>query len=692
MAKHAGIDIGAGSVKVAVLETSLEEVRLLSLAKIKTSAFAGEIGNVKDLAPVLAQIRAATDGAACTVGLSGPDVVLRFSKLQTPDISNIPELMGYEIAEIKEKSEGGIETDYGLLNIEGLSAEHAVLTGMVKTGFIDSRLSALKAGKIAVDELTAAPLGLFAAYLQSGTIRDSETTVLLDIGRNNTQFCIVREGALLFARNLTVGSGKFVDAVMNGFGADEETALATIAEEGSVHPDERGDSDLNRALAAAADGLGQTFVSTFNFAISSIGLGKPRAARVILAGDGSRLRGLRQHLMGVFGALVEYFDPFVGLDLKKLSGKVRGAITSKDGDYVQGADFTTAIGLALMGSNENAFKLAFIPGRIRKRQKFLRRTIWLYAAGAIMVSSLVLSILGAQNNFLPAKQLSDSERKEYSDYQSSRRRQAELLSEGKEVMARSLVLSDFVRGPSRFLMLYDLVRKAMPPEMTLITSDFEVENSAQRRSELEILVYIRHDERDVESVSNEFLAFLRDTGCAKDVVTNLNPEIPADVTLSGELGTVRGYSVREPTMMLASFFDTQEALENAKIRYMNVIEDKFVGSASGARTPERRVAVVFTHPQNAQADADAFRARLLQHPKIENVRADQVREAAGALVMFGEQRTDIPAHIATPIARRELIAIAYTIVPKVEERDFEPLRREFTRVETEEDTGTRPGH
>jgi cell division ATPase FtsA len=143
-----------------------------------------------------------------------------------------------------------------------------------------------------------------------------------------------------------------------------------------------------RPLATAAGQLVGTLQSTLRFSSAQTGTSLPAPTRIVLTGAGSRLRGLETYLGRAFGKPAEAFQP-MGLKLSA-DGPAAREFSERPGD------FGVAVGLATAGlraaTAESGAKpiLSLLPAKYVRRREFRDRTLFLYAAGVLLVLVLVV--------------------------------------------------------------------------------------------------------------------------------------------------------------------------------------------------------------------------------------------------------------------------------------------------------------
>ncbi len=211
--------------------------------------------------------------------------------------------------------------------------------------------------------------------------------LLVNIGHENTDVAIVRGPDLLFARNLSGGSGLFDAAIAQRFGVGLEQAEQIKIQHATLMPGARYDNPnaekASRCILGAAGQLTSLLQSAVLFCRSQIKVTSLKVDRVMLCGGGAGLAGLPEYLTKGMGMTVELFDPFRVVDASALS--------PEDADLLDEykLESVVALGLATMGSAPEAYSVEVLPADLRRRREFLGGTIWLVASALLALCFLV---------------------------------------------------------------------------------------------------------------------------------------------------------------------------------------------------------------------------------------------------------------------------------------------------------------
>ncbi len=201
---------------------------------------------------------------------------------------------------------------------------------------IEEYLHIFDDAKIAVRAIGSETFALPRALLRPG---DSETVLIIDIGKSTTKLLVVTKRIPRFVTTLDIGGHSLTLAVQKYFGVTEEEAKKVKAERG-IAPG-AGNEEYLAAMLSTVSAIKEEVVRRLDYWQSrsaSLNFYEP-VSRAILVGGNATVRGLPEYLQGALNVPVALGDVFTNL-------------ASQDDwlppmDYAESLGFGTAIGLAL---------------------------------------------------------------------------------------------------------------------------------------------------------------------------------------------------------------------------------------------------------------------------------------------------------------------------------------------------------
>ena len=199
---------------------------------------------------------------------------------------------------------------------------------------------------------------------------------------------VQRNAKLLFVRNLTLGGGRFTEAVQDEFHLPLREAEELKIAQGVLladHFDVAAEIDtstpaarLSAALLEPAENVYNTLQATIKYCQTQTRMPNLKIDDVVLTGRCAYLRGLRDFLAHRFRVPVEVFDPLSHLDTSPLAPDARADVAAN------AASYSVAIGLALRELDERRIRpIALLPEAVRRRHEFLQHAFFLYAAAGV---------------------------------------------------------------------------------------------------------------------------------------------------------------------------------------------------------------------------------------------------------------------------------------------------------------------
>ena len=390
-----GIDVGAHSLKAVVLRKTGSHVALLRTATVEL----GELAFIDDserkdqrVAELLrgllrkARIRRRT----ALVGLSGRDYFVKYLHLPPTTPDKLRKLIDYEVSEDPTSTSHQQSADFCLLDLPTRSEEFTVLVVLSRKDTLDRRLRLLKQAGIAAEHVTLNAIGLFNSYVNAldEDIYNDKTTLLVDIGGEHMDVVVQRNAKLLFIRNLSLGGGRFTEAVQEEFQLPIREAEGLKLSKGAILPghfDVAAEIDtstpearLSAALLEPAESIYDTLQATIKYCQTQTRMTNLRIDDVVLSGRAARLRGLREFLAQRFRTPVDILDPFRGIETGGLPPGERDEVAEDAPSY------SVAVGLALREFEEpHMRRIALLPEDLRRRREFLSHGFFVYVAAAV---------------------------------------------------------------------------------------------------------------------------------------------------------------------------------------------------------------------------------------------------------------------------------------------------------------------
>ncbi|MCA9321205.1 MAG: pilus assembly protein PilM [Planctomycetes bacterium] len=525
MAILTGIDPGAGSIKIVQGQMNGPLFKLLRAIEIPIDPDADAeseiLTAIQSTLPTLKLKKGVT-----RIGVTGRDLIIRYTSVPPVPTWRLRMLMDFEVADMASSSGDPLTADYNLVHTGNESGDEMVLVGLVKSHFLEARNRALGAAGVVPQATTPNCISLFNAFINFGELHDGEYTFLLDIGDQNLEMAIQRDGELLFARNLSGGGSMFTKAIAENWKVGVEKARELKHEYGNVTPRGKAsyassqEEKVAFAIMGVAGQLSGMVQSTMNFARSQIGVRDMQIGRMYLSGGGSALKGLDAYLAQNLGIPVQRFVPENGLDLS--------ALPPDDLDLfdAEASSFACALGLARMNEDEHAFHLDLVPTAVKKKRHFMRRTIWLAAAGVVAALFLAFTWWDLRAERDESEAVRNAARRDERRLASMRRRHEERSDEAKLIKSKIDRLAWESRGGPWYLQSQAIVQRHAPASIwvkgfrlqkkTLMPPGLEDGNKKKGGVEKMVILVEGEIQQLGEGVTTTFNKFIEDLRSESD--------------------------------------------------------------------------------------------------------------------------------------------------------------------------------
>ncbi|MCB9889234.1 MAG: pilus assembly protein PilM [Planctomycetes bacterium] len=365
-------------------------------------------------------------------GLAGRSMTLRYTQVPPAPDWQLRNLMELEIADLANQSGDALSADYNLLppTVEESDSD-TILMALARNEALDgvAELVAAAGGNVAGHVPNC--IAVFNAYLRTYTTDEDEVVCIANIGHETIDIALAKGQNLLFARNLTGGGKVLDDAIGSAFNVGGRKAETLKKELLDLDPASRGKFASNQAekVTMAAGGSASMLVSAIQ---SSLAFCKQqtrqpdlRLDRVLLCGGSARLRGIRGLMREALHCSVETFDPFASVDLSELSPAELEDLDSHRSEAV------VALGLAATRLDDSLYSLEILPESVKRRQRFVQRTVFSIAAGVLLIGLLGYQAYVGIGDAQAGEDAKRSADREYARYAKVNKATAEVVAENE---------------------------------------------------------------------------------------------------------------------------------------------------------------------------------------------------------------------------------------------------------------------
>lgn len=497
--KTIAIDPGAHSFKVLGLKDGKGGLELQSFASVPAATGAqGLAGLGLPLKGIVA-------------GVAGRDMTLRYVQVPPSPDWQLRNLMELEITDLASQSGDELSADYNLLApVEEDPDGETVLMALARNEALERVSQVVEEAGGSVAAHVPNCIAIYNAYLRTYPAEEDQVVCIANIGHETVDIALAKGQDLLFARNLS-GGGKVLDeAIASAFDVSARKAEVLKKELLDLDPASRGKyasgqaEKVTVAAGGAATMLASAVQSSIAFCRSQTGISDLNLDKLLICGGSARLRGIRGYLRESLRCPVELFDPFAAVDTSKLDDAELEELDRNRSEAV------VALGLAATVLDPSLYSLEILPEAVKRRQRFMQRTIFNIAA--VILASGLLAWQFSNRSALQEEVRRDARRAQGRASAAQRTHK-----EVEELVARNELYKGVVAELQRRSVPLDgslnvlrALQELMPPELWIESIEIARSNNRTQSPTVEVKGFGKNIKgRQVTAVFGEFAAALK---------------------------------------------------------------------------------------------------------------------------------------------------------------------------------------
>ena len=390
--KAVAVDPGGHTIKVMALKDGKDGLQVSAFASFPAGQKSeGLLGTGISLSGVVA-------------GVAGRDMTLRYTQVPPAPDWQLRNLMELEISELSSQSGDELSADYNLLPpTDEEAGSDTILMALARNEALQRVSDMLSEAKGSVSAHVPNCIAIYNAYLRTFTTDEDQVVCIASIGHETIDIALAKGQDLLFARNLSGGGKVLDDAIAAAFNVSGRKAENLKKELLDLDPASRGKFASGQAekVTMAAGGSSSMIVSAIQ---SSLAFCKTQTKQpdlnldlVLLCGGSAKLRGIRGLLREALRCPINLFDPFASVDLSTLTAPEIEELDANRSEAV------VSLGLAVTVMDNSLYSLEILPAAVKRRQRFVRRTVFNIGAAAIMIAVLVFTAMTLSKNAVALK-------------------------------------------------------------------------------------------------------------------------------------------------------------------------------------------------------------------------------------------------------------------------------------------------
>lgn len=466
-----GLDIGSHSVKVVELTRAGKAMKLSRYAVVELApgtVVDGEVVNRDHLVSTIgdAITKAGIKPRAVNSAVSGRSVIVRRIPMEKMTEAQARQAIHWEAEQHIPFRVDEVSIDFKIINEEAGPGQMEVLLVAAKKEVIHLHRGIIQGAGLRTASVDLEQFALLRAYQFAYNPSEEECVTILNIGADNTNLVIAKNGIPSFNRDLAIGGTRFVEAVQRFLGFDYETAEGVLR--GNL-PEGVSADDVKNAVSSVIQELSTSVRRSF---ISFQASGEStRIDKMYISGGCSLMPDLASILSEQHGLPVERFSPFRNI-------QVEAGLVSEEEQPSLDALLSVATGLALRGFVPGDMDINILPEEEKQKTKASAATeaspmaaviSWL-PLGLVVVCVILLGL-----HYMSMQKKRDEIREEVALVETEIARMEEQLSRQQEVTAleqtvtqkRAAIASLSLQQKSTVYVLEYLCRALYPQQSAL---------------------------------------------------------------------------------------------------------------------------------------------------------------------------------------------------------------------------------
>ena len=388
-----GVEISGREIRLAGLRRAGRKHVIMQAAQIIASS--SEPSDIAEaLQQYLDETRTRPDSIVCSIPTNS--CAVKFAEVPPARPADLAKMVRFEAESHIPLPLSEVVWSY-VTDKRSLAGKWHVVMVSARRSIVGELLDAMNAAAIHPDALVVS--GLAAVRSAAPAERYDGPVLLVDIGSEWCDVCVVDEGQIYGAHSARLGCAGLTEAFVSDYGVDVETAEEMKRERGidlSTRTVSAAESSAEFAVEAwvkkLADEIGQSAVSL------TIELPHLRPRRVVLVGSGAGVPGMAEAIARWSGMSVMIGDPWNGMKLSEVC-----AFTTHEPEVV----YSVATGLAMLGLDRRP--LANLLLRRAAAESLLTRSerAILVSLSAMAAVLLVVFVIGASGLHRTAGELAD---------------------------------------------------------------------------------------------------------------------------------------------------------------------------------------------------------------------------------------------------------------------------------------------
>jgi type IV pilus assembly protein PilM len=308
--KVVGVDLGSSSIKLAQVSKSKGMALLDNFAFVQTPAQTINNGDITDTyllgesVKMLFKEQKFTSKNAC-IGMWGSTSIVKKISMPKVDAKALKEQIKYEAQQYLPFDISQVTIEYHVLPFSSSSDQMDILIVAGQNDLITKYIEVATYGNLKTSIIDVSSLAL-ANIFEFNYGKLNEPVGLFNFGSNSTQFVVVFQGEVLFARDIPVGGFHFTNEICKNMGVtlEEAESLKLSQTQGAEVPE-----STRTFMNIAMEHVTEEVRNSIDFYSASGG--DFQISKAFFTGGASLTEGLIEHLSDVLKIKFEVLNPLL---------------------------------------------------------------------------------------------------------------------------------------------------------------------------------------------------------------------------------------------------------------------------------------------------------------------------------------------------------------------------------------------
>ena len=319
-----GLDIGTSYIKAVELKISRKQLKLISFNYASTPPGAIEYGNLKNielLIPVISDLiqKMQTKTKKICLSLCGGDVIIKQITLpEISDIKHVKEIISDEAEQYIPHDLENAHLQYHVFENKKKEPFTKALIISAQKDIIFSFLELARHLTLQCAVMDVANFALFNCVISNYPQVQESIVALLNLGSTMTNFVILKDGEIVFAKDLFIGGDLYNKNLINLMQVSKEEAESLKI---SASNDQPVPPDITRIIESTHKIIAEDIKKNFDFYYARSD--QIRIQKVFITGGASLTQNIIPFLSKALGLEVEMINPFslISYDQKKFTSE-----------------------------------------------------------------------------------------------------------------------------------------------------------------------------------------------------------------------------------------------------------------------------------------------------------------------------------------------------------------------------------